>query len=589
MKFWKVILASIIGGLITIFLVSLFFGAIIGGLVASFSTEEVEEVGTPTVLKLNPNYDIPERSTAAPMPVVSATGIQLKEAVGLRELEQAIHYAATDDRVKGVWLDLGMAPAGYATYEALREALQHLKEQGKFIYAYGTGMNEKSLYLGALADSSWLAPGSFVEFNGMAAQPVFIKNALDKLGVKMQVFYYGKYKSATELFRRTDISEANREQLRAYLKSVYTHYLNGLAADLGTSIQRLDSLADQLAVFQGREAVTYGLVDATGFIDDVKKAIAQKIDTKPEDIHYQSIDEYYKSVKDDLQPDFNDNWVAVVFMNGDVVDGPGQNGAIGATTYRKLLADIKDNPDVRAVVLRINTPGGSAISSAIIHNAVASLPDSIPVVVSMGDVCASAGYHISVAGDLLLAEPNTITGSIGVFGLFPNMKELLNEHLGITTDTVLTGPYADFGNVWREMYPQEKTMIQEAINESYEDFVMTVAQGRGMDSGVVAGLAQGRIYSGLQAVENGLVDHLGGLRAAIDSAATSAGLTKYYVREYPQQKDFIEQFVASLNNEQALLKADWSSMPVGEQLQWLWKIRQKTGIQYRMPYNLMVH
>lgn len=589
MKFWKVVFASIVGGLITILLVSLFFSAIIGGFISSFESD-APEVKDKTVLQLNANYFIPERSSDGPTPVFSPSGFDVRDAMGLNELIGAIHHAADDERVVGLQLELGAGINGYATYEAIRDALKHFKRQGKFIYGYGDLLDEKNLYMASMADSIWINPAGIIEFNGLAAQPVFFTKALEKLGVDMQVFYYGKYKSATEPFRLTEMSAANREQVTAYLNSLYDHFLSGLGGDLNLAPEYLDSIANSLSVFLPSDAVEHGLIAATGFPEDIEQTIRQRVhgnsDTK---VPAMTIGKYYQAVEKDIASDYSDDWVAVVFMEGEVVAGTGQDGSIGSSTYRKQLKKLRETDEVKAVVLRLNTPGGLSIASDIIHHELTLFPDSIPIVVSMGDVCSSAGYHISSPANHIVAQPNTITGSIGVLGLLPNMQELLEDKIGITSDTVKTGNYADFGNVWRPVSEKERAVYQRYIDEGYKDFLQHVATGRNMDSAKVAELAQGRVYTGLQAIDLGLVDQLGGLQDAIEKAAELANLEAYYVRNYPPQKDFFERLDEVINSgSMSVVAMDWEALPYGKTLRSIWRMQQIPGLYYRMPYDLEI-
>ncbi len=585
MKFWKVVLASIVGGLITVFLIFFISGAFIAGLASSVgkSSGEVEEH---TVLRLNLNYSIPDRSTDGPTPVVGLLGFDIVDAVGLDDILACLEYAATDERIAGIWLESGISAAGSATNEELREALVQFQESGKFILSYGEFFNESSLYLTAIADRSYLNPSAYGEFNGFAATPVYFKRMLDKLGVQVEVFYYGQFKSATEPFRLDKMSDANRLQLREYLESIHNHYLNRLAADRNTSPEVLDSIADNLLVMNGLSAVAHGLVDATlhqdEFIDSIRARVYN--DSSDKKFPVMTIGQYRNAVKDDLKKDLEDDWIALVYMEGDVLDGESDYGSIGGATYRKLLADIRENSSVKAVVLRLNTPGGSALTSDILNRAVAQFPDSVPVVVSMGNVCASAGYSIASASDYIIAQPNTVTGSIGIFGLYPVLGGFLEDKIGLTTDTVLTNRYADMGNTFRNISDFERQRIQAEIDQGYEDFVASVAAGRGMTIEQVKELAQGRIYSGLQAIDLGLVDELGGLQDAIDKAAELAELEKYYVRSYPPKKDFFKQLMEQADDA-IMAKASLTMDPALQQAWAQWQYLQKVqGLQQRLPF-----
>lgn len=596
-KFLSSVLSSFFGALLAVFVLFFFFFVILFGLFSGLGEKEGIRIHDKAVLRIDINGPLPDRGSDEPRLVFSGDDFDLREQTGLRHLLKSIEMAADDDRIRGIYLHLGMAAPGGATLEELRSQLSEFKAGGKFIVAYGEMVGEANYYLASVADVMALHPAGLFEFNGLSSERVFFKRALDRLGVKVQVFYVGKYKSATEPFRYDHMSEASREQTRALLRSRKDHDLSAIAASRDMPVQQLDSLQKTLAVFSPEDALNAGLADTLVYVDELYKIMKRKAgidpDSTDERLQIVPLMKYYEKLKSDgkfldLGPD---TMIAVVYAEGEIVTGKGSEGQIGSDTYVETLRKLRENERVGAVVLRVNSPGGSALASDAIWREIVLLRKEKPVVVSMGNLAASGGYYISAGADRIFAQSNTITGSIGIFGLWLNMGDLLTDKLGITSDTVKTAPYADAGNIFRSMSPREEEVIQGYVNSGYQMFLEKVAQGRGLPVEEVHKIAQGRVWSGSDALEIGLVDRIGGLNDAIAEAAGLAGIRDYYTEIYPRQKKFLDKLSDMFGTETGM-----ESWLRSEEMKPFRTLIDNAGMLsrsgehlfYRMPYDLII-
>jgi protease IV len=590
MNFFKIFFASLLASVVGFFVIVFFGFVFIIALAAGMSSKEDVKVEPNTVLHLNLDYMIKEKTSADPFEDFDFSSFEPSQNLGLNDILKNIKKAKTDDNIKGIFLDVAMMPNGAATTEAIRNQLLDFKTSGKFIVAYAEVMTNKAFYLASVADKVYLNPYGVVEFSGLNSQLLFLKNMLEKLNIEVQVFYAGKYKSATEPFRYEKMSEPNREQVTAYLNGMYEHYLKKIAESRNISVQELDNIADNLLVRRAEDAKTYKLVDELAYydvvLDDLKSRTGKKEDEKIASI---TIKKYDKAPDSKKKEYFKSDKLAVVYAEGGIVDGKGDHNNIGSERVAKLLRKIRQDKDVKALVLRVNSPGGSALASEIILREMELLKKKMPVIVSMGNVAASGGYYISCYADTIVAQPNTITGSIGVFGLIPNMQGFFNKHLGITFDNVKTGKYSDLGTMVKPLNVEEKMIIQQSVDTIYYKFKARVATGRGMSMALVDSFAQGRVWTGEQAKEIGLVDVLGGIDEAIAIAAHKAGITEYRTKEYPEKEDPFEKFLKSLTGE---AETYFMKMKLGEFYP-IWKqvesLKNVRGIQARMPFDMEVH
>jgi protease IV len=578
--------ATIVGLIIFTFLVLLIGGAIIG---AMASRQDEVKVAKNTVLHLRLDKPIVERTADDDMDFLKAIPGFEGGQIGLVELLEAIRYAKEDDRIEGIVLEPQFVMAGYASLKEIRDQLEDFRESGKWIYAYGEIFTEKDYYLASVADKIYLNPAGMLELNGLVSEPVFIKGTLEKLGVEPQIFRVGEFKSAVEPLMRTDMSEASREQTQSFLNNIYQTFLVDVSRSRGIDINELERISDEMLVRRSTDAVTYKIVDELGYLDQIHTEIRGRlgIEDETEKINTIRYDKYRKAFKGEGR---GSNRIAVIVASGDIVSGKGDNNSIGSDKYAKLIRDARLNDRVKAVVVRINSPGGSALASDVMWREIVLTSKVKPIIASMSDVAASGGYYMAMGCDTIVAQPNTITGSIGIFGVLFNMQQLLNEKLGITTDVVETGELSNLFKVTRPLTEFEKSIIQQSINEGYEMFTSKAAEGRNMSREDLLAVASGRVWSGIEAKERGLVDVLGGLDAAIEIAAAKAGLEEgdYRLRYYPEKKSFLQELLGKTEEEievRAMQKQFGAFYPWVKQLQ---KMERFQGVQARMPFDLNI-
>lgn len=598
--FLKIILGSLIGAILAMVIVIFFLAKGLGTYFDDLGKSQKKEVKELAVLKLEFNYDMSDRSNEMPEFVVSK--FDFKDEIGLNQALEYIKAARDDDRIRGIYLRMDAFAPGMATIETLRNAIIDFRESGKKVIAYGEMVGQKQYYLATAADEIYINPNGVFVFKGFSSQIVFLKNALDRLGIEMQIFRVGKFKSAIEPFTREEMSEENRQQVRSYLNSVYHHFLSNIGGERDLAPEFLDSVANNLLAINPVEAERQGLIDGTIYEDELLQMFDDEFLEKDGDdengddreIQYIKLKDYIKALngedRDEDADDAEAGQIAVVFAEGDIVDGNDKKNAIGSYAYAETLRKLRKDDDIKAVVLRVNSPGGSALASDVIWREMTLLKEAKPVVVSMGNLAASGGYYIACPADHIFAEPNTLTGSIGVFGILPNFKNLFNEELGITFDTVKTAEYADMPNLFRPVSTREREIIQQEVDNIYDQFLLRVGEGRDMDTAQVKGLAQGRVWTGLQAVENGLADQVGGLQEAIDYAAEMAELETYQTTSYPKIQTLWEQIEKMLKGEG--MEKNYMKSQLGEYynyFQYIKSISEQPSVQMRLPYEVVIN
>lgn len=554
--------------------------------------KQVVEVKDKSVLHVKLNYEIKERGLNSPFGNFDPSTFKSKPSVGLNDILASLKNAAKDEKVKGVYLDMQSVPAGMATIEEIRNALLDFKESGKWIVSYSEIYTQKAYYLASVSDELWLNPQGMVEWKGLGAQMMFMKGMFEKLEIEPQIIRYGKFKSAVEPLILDKMSEANRHQTMTYMSDLWNKMLAGIAEGRGKSIEDLDGLAQNATIQNGKDALDNGLVDALLFKDQVIANLKTRLEIEDEDekINMIGLAKYKDAPKakgDDEKKGKKDK-IAVVYAVGGIEGGEGDDEKIGSEKISAEIRKARKDEKIKAIVLRVNSPGGSALASDVIWREVVLAQEVKPVVVSMGDVAASGGYYIACAADTIVAQPNTITGSIGVFGVLMNAKKLVNNKLGIIVDTVKTNKFADLGTPFRALTPVERDIIQNGVNEIYLDFITKVAEGRGMTTDEVDSIGQGRVWSGEDALEIGLVDILGGIDDAIEIAAGMAEVENYRVVEYPAQKDPFEQMIKELSGqgEEVFLKHRLGQYY--EYVKDVEELMQMEGVQARMPYQLYI-
>ncbi|BAY09795.1 signal peptide peptidase SppA [Calothrix sp. NIES-2098] len=527
--------------------------------------------------------------------------------MSLRNVLDSLEKARRDPRIVGIYLDATRTnstnSAGYASMKEIRQALEKFRASGKKIVAYGKDWDERQYYLSSVADTVVLNPLGMMEVNGLSSQPMFLAGALQKYGIGVQVVRVGKFKGAVEPFILTKLSPENREQTQKLLDDVWSEWRTSVGASRKIGVDKLQAIADNQAVLEAPAAKSRGLVDRIAYVDevisDLKKLTASDKDDKT--FRQINLNEYAQVPGKTLGVERKSkNQIAVVYAEGEIVDGKGDDGEIGGDRFAKIFNKLRQDDRVKAVILRVNSPGGSATAAEVMQREVRLTRAVKPVVVSMGDVAASGGYWISSDSNRIFAEPNTITGSIGVFGLLFNGQKLANDH-GITWDSVKTGRYADSQTVSRPKSPQELAIYQRSVNRIYNLFLNKVSQGRKLPESKVAEIAQGRVWSGTAAKQIGLVDEIGGLNTAIEYAAQQAKLGKdWQIKEYPQTSSFEERFFGKATEEARTalgikateikpanpLTAEFQKLQ--QELIMLQKMNDPQGVYARLPFNLKI-
>lgn len=578
-QFFKFVLATITGLVLFIVLGIL----LLVGIAAGAGKEKVATVKSNSVLKLDLNYPIAEQTSDDPFASFDFNTMKSKKATGLTEIRRCIEKAKTDENIKGIYLEMGVSDNGYATLEAIRQSLLDFRKSGKFVYAYGDMVSQKSYYLATAADKVYLNPNGLVELKGFGREIMYYKGMFDKLGVEVQDFHCGSFKSAIEPFVRTNMSEPNRQQLASIYNDVYRQFLTNISNERKISVEELDRIVNNIEAETPEKDKELKLIDDALYYDQVEEKLREKLGIeKKKDITFIELPKYATTLENDVK---SSNKIAVIYAEGTIVDGEGQQGEIGGDDFAKVISKVRKDEKVKAIVLRVNSPGGSALASDIMWRELTLAKKDKPVVVSFGDVAASGGYYISCMGDRIFAQPNTITGSIGVFGLVPNAKKMLNDKLGITLDEVEVTKHGVLGGITKPVDAEEAAVLQRFVERTYKDFKSRVAEGRSKDTAYVETIAQGRVWTGQQALQNGLVDEIGGLDEAIAFAAKKANLKEYRVKAYPETKTLAEKLAEGF----ADMKLKWMKEQLGEYYpvyQTVEMLKKHSGIQARMVYDL---
>ncbi len=588
-SFFKYVLATVTGIVLSFFLLVVVGLIVIGAMISSMKDDKAAVVADNSLLLIDLKHQITERTIPDPFEELDLPGFATEKSFGLNDILTRIEGAKEDNRIKGIYLDLSVVYASFATLQEIRDALLDFKTSGKFIVAYSEGYTQRAYYLASTADRVYVNPEGMVDFRGLASQTPFVKGTLDKLGIEMQVVKVGTFKSAVEPLILDKMSDANREQVSSFLGSIYNHFIAEVGESRSITADSLRAIADGFLVRTADDAVKYGLADGKKYKDEILSELKDSLDIDQEkDLNAVALTKYKPSATS-TSASVRDR-IAVVYAVGDIVTGEGNDNMIGSDRISRELRKVRRDDKVKAVVFRINSPGGSSLASDVIWREVDLLRQEKPVMVSMGDVAASGGYYIAAAADSIFAQPNTITGSIGVFGVIPNMKGLMNDKLGITFDEVKTGQYADFlTNVDRPLTADERNILQMEVNRIYDTFLQRVANGRHLTKEQVDSIGQGRVWSGEQALANGLVDRLGSIDDAIAAAAHKAGLEDYRLVSYPAIKS---PFQALLGGSTDRISAWFGKRELGMHYAYYqqWKsILQQRGVQARLPYTFDIH
>lgn len=588
-KFLGNLLSSFLGAfaaLMTVFLVIYVVIVIsIGGIDKGGPIANAQDV-----LHLKLNVDLVEKGKQNPLQDLDLPILGLKKEVGLVEILKVLDDAKNDESIKAVFLDLSGVPAGYGMVEDIRQAILDFRESEKNVYAYGEMMSEKAYYLASAADQIYLPPSGMIEFKGISAEVMFYKDLLERLELEPKIFRVGKFKSAIEPFIRTDMSEANRTQIKSFIESIYRYNLEQIAESRNLNYDDIRLMSDSLLVRNIDDAVRLGLVDKAYYFDEVIKKMKADLNISEEGkIRLVSMEKYQTENLEIELEDPNKPKVAVIIGMGDIMPGQSEEGSIGSSTIAAAVRKARQDDNVKAIVVRINSPGGSALASDIMWREISLASEKKPTIASMSTVAASGGYYMAMSCDTIVAQPNTITGSIGVFGLLVNAEKFLSNKIGVTTDRVKTGAFSDLGSPTRQMTDEDSVAIQTEVNHIYEDFTTKAAKGRGMDVDDLKDIAGGRVWTGQQGLENGLVDILGGLQKAIEVAANSAGISENYeVAYFPKEQGFFGDWGASAS---ASIKNQFIEEELGDFKKYLLPVEdvmKMQGVQARVPFELHI-
>ncbi len=575
------VLASGLGVLLASVVFSILSGIMMVLFVLSLGSSTEKPVKKHSVLTIDLSKPFTERETTT---VESLLFDQ--KTVGFNTILAAIDKAATDKKIEGIYLKDGLTySAGWATTQELRNALAKFKEEsGKFVYAYSDSYSQKSYYLATVADRIFLNPSGMVEFTGIAAEAMFIKDMLDKLDVKVDLIRPNSnaFKSAGEMYTMNKMSEANREQIRTYIKSIWNEVLPQMSEARDIPVDSLNYLADNLSAFMADDAFNAGLVDELGFENDVKELMVEQIDKvkSVSKLNFVSVSNYPTDKK------MSGKKIAVVYAEGEVQTGKGYDVGVYSTNMVKALDEAANDDDVQAIVLRVNSPGGAVLASEAITDAVVRAKEKKPLIVSMGDLAASAGYEISCYADYIVAQPTTITGSIGVFAMLPEIGTMLKNKIGLTFDTVNTNRNSSALSVMRPLSTESRALMQKNVEDFYKVFIGRVAEGRGLDVNYVDSIARGRVWTGRDALALGLVDTLGGIDVALAIAAERAGITKYSVKVYPEAPStLMEMFNMTDEDARAkvLLPTQYGKYRFFSDIE---KLCDSDPLQARLPYYI---
>lgn len=545
-QFFKFFFAS----LAALFIFMLLIFVVFGGIIAGSASKDQTIVDNNSVLCIDLNENITEQTKENQLGILSG---QPTSIVGLNDVLASIKAAKSDEKIKGIYIKLGMSPIGWATLQEIKDAIEDFKPSKKFVYAYGEIADQKSVYMSTISDSSFVNPSGGVEFKGLAISGMFYKGTLEKLDVKTEAFHCGQFKGAHEPYSRENFSDANRFQLTALLNDFYAELLMAISKKSGLDTATLAKMANEGTIKFPKDAVAYKVINGTRFSDEVELSIKNKLAIKETDkISFISPDDYAETIVDKTATDK----IAILYAEGAIYDGEGDE-EIYSKTFTKSIRKIKNDDKIKAVVLRINSPGGSALASEVMYHELEQLNKVKPIIVSMGNYAASGGYYLSCAGDSIFADQNTLTGSIGVVGVMFNMGEFYKNKLGITTDVVKTAEHADFPNLTRPMSEFEHNWIQGFLDTTYMLFKSRVAKARNLTMQEVEELAQGHVYSGKAALNLKLIDGLGNVDRALKSASAMAKVTDYKIVEYPKPIDKVQEIVNQLSGnkrEEAIMK-----------------------------------
>jgi protease IV len=586
-QFFKFMFASMLGTFLTLVVIMFISLMVLVGMVYSLKDEGKTKVEKNSVLEIRLNENITERGSDESMPKIDPFSQTIETSLGLNQIVRSIENAADDENIKGIFLNVEGIEAGMSTVTEIRNALLEFKKSKKFITAYSEFYSQKAYYLASVADKIYLNPEGYLDFRGLRSNPMFFKGTFEKLDVEVQIIKHGQYKSFGEAYSEDKMSKPNREQISRLLSTIWDEMLGNISASRNISVDELKNISNNLLIRKAADAVTYKLADDVAFYDEVENDLKKQSGTEEKKkLKTISLSKYAKSHS--AESEYSKNKIAVIYAVGGISGGKGDEENIGSETISKAIRKARLDSSVKAIVMRVNSPGGSALASDVIWREVTLAKKEKPFVVSMGDVAASGGYYISCAADTIVAQPNTITGSIGVIGIILNTQKFFSNKLGITFDTVRTGRFSDFGSQNRPLTAEEKKIGEGEVERIYEGFVAHVAEGRNMNAPDVDSIGQGRVWSGVDAIKIGLVDKLGGLNDAIEIVARMAKLEKYRIITLPEQENFLQRILESISADAKAKNVREALGEVYPYYMQMKKILNMRGMQARMPMEIVI-
>lgn len=584
-NFLKILAATILGSLLAMLVGFFLFVGFISSL-ASFAESKTPSVPSSAVMVLNFSSAVTEQSIEDPFSALNPFSSGTSKSTGILDFVQTIDHAAADSRIKFIYMNLNSVNAGISHIEEIRSALLRFRESGKPVIAYADNYSQGAYYLASASDKVYLNPSGTSTLTGLSLSTLFFKDLLDKTGVEVQLIRHGKFKAAAEQFISNKMSEENREQLSSYLNSTWESWTKAISESRGVPAEKINLLADNLELANAQDVLDAGLVDGLMYKDELTETLVNLFGAEDEkDLKMISSTAYSKATK---KTDFKEkNKIAVLYANGDIIMGKSDTD-VASDTYQELITKLRKDSTVKAVVLRINSPGGSAQSSDIIERELALLGEVKPVIVSMGDYAASGGYWIASNADKIFTSNSTLTGSIGVFSMVINAQKAMNKHLHVYSNSVNTNKHSDLMSGFRPLDNEEIEFIRGGVEEIYTDFIELVAKGRNMTSDGVDSVGQGRIWSGADALKIGLADENGGLTDAINSAAAMAGIQGWRIVEYPVVKSQMDKILETISDAESTAKVIASPELL---IQRAYKsLKNERGVKNfaRVPYNVEI-
>ncbi|MGB4655136.1 MAG: signal peptide peptidase SppA [Bacteroidales bacterium] len=589
-QFFKFMFASMLGFILACVVVFFIFMGMIASAMKFAKPEEVK-VSENTVLTLPLDISIEDKYGDNPFANFDYSDFSASKAMTLNEVVKTLDNAAEDPSISGIFMDISAVPTGFGNLEEIRNALVDFKSSGKFIYAYADDLTQKGYYIASVADSVFLNPVGSMEFKGLATQVAFFSGMLKKLDIEPQIIRHGKFKSAVEPFIQDKMSPENRLQTEAFLGSMWQHILQQISQRRNISVEDLNNIADRFLINSANDALEHKLVDRLVYRDQILQTIANKTEAKDtESIKFLKLSEYSTSANAKVAEISKDR-IAVIYASGNIIKGKGKGASsevISDEKVSKLIRKVRNDDKIKAVVFRINSPGGDALASEVIWREAKLTKEVKPFIVSMGNVAASGGYYIACSANKIFSNPTTLTGSIGVFGVIPNTQKFFSNKLGVTFDRVKTNQYSDYISGLRPLTAEETQFMTKNVEDIYSVFTSRVAEGRNMQVADVDNIGQGRVWSGINAKQIGLVDEFGGLKAAVIEAANLASLDSYRVVEYPRKKEPIEILMESFSNmSETKLKNEFGEYY--NYIQMIKQIKQMEGVQALMPQNYDIY